>query len=117
MDGWHHVDFGAERTEELETLFRVAVRHHDQRPVALCVAHEREGWAGAPAGVLDDRIARLDQPVPLCTLDHRERHPVFHRPGWVQILELEPQLSTGLGHALLEPDERRVPDGGEDRAH
>ena len=85
--------------------------------VALRPADERERGPGAAARVLDDRVAGRDQPVPLGALDHRERHPVLHRAGRVAVLELHPELGAVRRRAPAQPDERRVPDRVEDRAH
>src|SRR5437763_360595 len=53
--------------------------------------------------------------LPVCSHDHRERHPVLHRPGWVQVLELDPDLGAACGRERPESDEGRVPDRREDR--
>ena len=112
-----HVELGAERAHQLEALLGEAVGDHDQRAVALRAADERDRGAGAAAGVLDDRVARRDEPVPLGALDHRLRHPVLQRAGRVRVLELQPELGAVLRRAVADPNERRVPDRLEDRLH
>jgi hypothetical protein len=114
LDGLDDVELGAERAHELEAFLGEAVGHHDQTPVALRAADERERRACAAAGVLDHGVAGVQQAVAFCTLDHGERHPVLHRPRRVAVLELHPQLGTVRGRAPRQPHERGIPDRSED---
>ena len=97
LDPGDDVELCAERAHELEALDAVAVGDHDPRWIPLGAADEGEGRAGAAAGVLDDGHPRLEETVPLGALDHRERHPVLHRSGRVQVLELDPHLGAVSG--------------------
>jgi hypothetical protein len=99
----------------LEALLGEAVGDHDQAPVALRSADERERRPRAAARVLDDRVARRDRAVALGALDHRERHPVLERARWIRVLELEPQLRAVRRRAACQSHERRVSDRVESR--
>jgi hypothetical protein len=115
LDRLDDVELGAERANELEALLREAVGHDDQAAVPLRTAHEREGRSRAASRVLDDRASRRQRAVLLGTLDHRERHPVLHRSGWISVLELHPHLGAAGRRAAGEPHERRVANRVEDR--
>ena len=117
LDRRNDVDLRPERAHELKALLGEAVGHHDQGSVALGLADECERRAGAAARVLDDGVARGEQPVAFCSLDHRERHPVLHRSARVAVLELQPELRAVRRRAAMHADEWRVPDRLEDRLH
>ena len=117
LDGRNDVDLRAERPHQLEALLGEAVGHHDQSAIPLRPADERERRAGTSARVLDDCVAGSEEPVALGTLDHRERHPVLHRPGRVAVLELQPELSAIRRRATAQTHERSVPDRLENRLH
>ena len=65
------------------------------QPVALLRGGEREADAGVAGGRLDDRPARLEQPVALGRLDHREADPVLDRAAGVEVLELGEDAARG----------------------
>ena len=70
----------------------------------------REAHAGVAAGRLDDGPARLDEPVALGGLHHRQRDAVLHRAAGVEVLHLDQHLRRQPGGHAAEPDERRVAD-------
>jgi hypothetical protein len=117
LDRRHDLELRAERAHQLEPLLSEAVGDHDQGAIALRATHERECGTGAPARVLDDGVAGRDQSVSFGALDHRERHPVLHRPRRIAVLELQPHLGAVRGHTVAQADERRVSDRLEDRLH
>jgi hypothetical protein len=50
------------------------------------------------------------QSIPFGTLDHRQRHPIFHRPGGIAILELHPDLCAAQRNAAPQANHWSVAD-------
>jgi hypothetical protein len=117
LDGTDDVEFGAERPHQLEALLGEAVGDHDQCAIALRCTHECEGGTRAPARVFDDDVAGRDQAVALCARDHRDRHPVLHRPRGIPVLELQPELRPVRRRTPVQSNERCVADRLEDGVH
>src|SRR6185369_11082891 len=110
LDRRYDVEVGAERAHELYPLVAEAVGDDDQHAVALRAADESERWPGAAARVLDNGRIRLEKPVALGALDHRERHAVLHRAARIQMLQLDPDLDAVRRHEAAQPHEGRVAD-------
>ena len=87
-----------------------ALREREHEVVAAGGAHERERDPGVAAGGLDDRrAARLDDPLGLGGLDHRDADPVLDRSARVEHLELGEQLDA-LGRDPRQLHHRRAAD-------
>ncbi len=92
----HQFEVGAERPHRLQLLLGERVRTDEADRVPLDRAHERQGTPGRTTRVLDDRLARPEITALLCSLDHRQCHPVLVGAGRVSGFELDPDLA-GVG--------------------
>ncbi len=117
FDRTHDLYLRSERPRQLKALLREAIGHHDHCSIPLRATDERDRRTRTAARVLDDCVPGRDQAVTLGAFDHRERHPILHRPGWVAVLQLEPELGTAHGRATPQPHQRRVADRLENRLH
>ncbi len=108
-------DLRAVRAQHRDLLLAHLVRHHEDAAVALPGCRDREADAGVAGGRLDDRSARLQLPVALGGLDHREADPVLHRAAGVEELELREDPRAARRRQAVEPDDRRAADEVEDR--
>ena len=107
---------GAEQLHVVELLFAEGIGGDDVEGVAFHRADQRQGDAGAAAGILDDRTAGFETPVGFRRLDHRERHPVLHAAGGVLVLGFEQEAGAVGGADMAQGDQRRVADAVEDGA-
>ena len=103
-------DLGAVAAQHRDLLLAHLVGHHEDAAVALLRRRDREPDAGVARGRLDDRAARLELPVALGGLDHREPDPVLVRAARVQELELREDRPGHVARDPVEPDDRRVAD-------
>ena len=81
-------DLGAVRAQHRDLLLAHLVGHDEDAAVALACRRDGEADAGVAGGRLDDRPARLQLPLALGLLDHREADPVLDRAAGVEVLEL-----------------------------
>ncbi len=85
------------------------------QPVALLAAARASPTPVLPGGRLDDRPARLELPVALGRLDHREADAVLDRAARVEVLELgedaradPPARSGRAGRSVCSPTRSRT---------
>ena len=109
------LDAGPIEPQQRLALAAHPVRKRQDQVVALGRAHERERDAGVAARRLHDRGApRLDPPLRLGGLDHRDADSVLDAAARVEGLELGEQPYLGLRCRPLEHGrdlhQRRVPD-------
>ena len=114
LEGFDHVevadfeDLRSERPRDRHALRAHPVGHDDEHPVALHGGHHAHRIAGVAAARLDDRVARMEQPLAFGSLDHVLRDARLDRARRVEELELDPDA--------VDPDQRgmadRVEDGG-----
>ena len=113
-------DLGAVRAEHRDLLLAHLVGHDEDAAVALAGRRDGEADAGVARGRLDDRPARLELPLALGLLDHREADPVLHRAARVQVLELGEDPRRGpaarAGRAGRSAVRRRGRGGSDTRA-
>jgi hypothetical protein len=107
-------DLRAVGAQHRDLLLAHLVRHDEDTAVALARRGDGEADAGVAGGRLDDRSARLQLPVALGLLDHREPDPVLDRAARVEELELRKNPGVPRRGEPVEPDDRRVPDEVED---
>jgi hypothetical protein len=109
----------AERRHVIALLRAECIGGHDAQRVAARGADEREGNAGAAAGVFDDAAARLEAPRSLRRRDHGQGHAVFHAPGRIGAFDLDQNPRAALRDDAPEREQRRaadaLQDGGVDR--
>ena len=103
-------DLGAVRAEHRDLLLAHLVGHDEDAAVALARRGDGEPDAGVARGRLDDRAARLELPLALGLLDHREADPVLHRAARVQVLELGEDAGVARRREPVEPYDRRRAD-------
>jgi len=104
------LELRAEHFHAAALLQRHRVVAHDPAAIPLHRAHEREGNAGAAAGVFDHRHAGFQVAAALGTLDHRERHAILVGAGGIVVLELHPHVRRSRGNDARQADQRRIPD-------
>ena len=107
-------DLGAVGAQHRDLLLAHLVGHDEDAAVALERRGDREPDARVPRGRLDDRAARLQQPVALGRLDHRQADPVLDRAAGVQVLELGEDRAGHVAGDAIEPDDRGAADELED---
>ena len=102
-------DLGAVRAEHRDLLLAHLVGHDEDAAVALARRGDGQPDAGVARGRLDDRAARLELPLALGLLDHREADPVLDRAARVQVLELGEDAGVARRREPVEPYDRREP--------
>ena len=112
-----HDDLGPVGLEQRDLLRSDLVGHHEHAAVAALGSDDGEADPGVAARRLDDRAARLQQPVALGRQDHLQRRAVLGRAAGVRGLHLHGQHA---GDPLdltdpAEPHERGVADQVEHR--
>ena len=100
-------DLGAVRAEHRDLLLAHLVGHDEDAAVALAGRCDGEADAGIARGRLDDRAARLQLPLALGLLDHREADPVLDRAAGVEVLELGQDPRVARRREPVEPHDRR----------
>jgi hypothetical protein len=103
-------DLGAVRAQHRDLLLAHLVRHDEDAAVALSRGRDGEADAGVAGGRLDDRAARLELPVALGLLDHREPDPVLDRAAGVEVLELGEDAGVAGRREPVQPYDRSAPD-------
>ncbi len=103
-------DLGAVRAEHRDLLLAHLVGHDEDAAVALAGRGDGQPDARVARGRLDDRAARLELPLALGLLDHREADPVLDRAARVEELELGEDPRVARRREPLEPDDRRAAD-------
>src|SRR5918992_1508042 len=88
----------AERRHLVQLVAAERVGADDVDGVALRGADQRERGAGAPARVLDDRVARPQPPVAFGPRDDGLGHPILHAARRVFPFELDEDLRAALRH-------------------
>ena len=106
-------DLGAVERQQLAALRGDVLGHDGDELVAAHAADHRQRDAGVAGGRLHDRVAGADRPAPLGVVDQRERRAVLDRPGRVVALELGQDADVRVGRDVLQLDERRVADRGD----
>jgi hypothetical protein len=86
------------------------VRRHDMQRISLHCADERQGYAGAAAGIFDDRAAGGETSICLCRFDHGQRHSVLHAACGILILEFQQDAGVVLGNDVAQGQQRGVAD-------
>src|SRR5215471_18084016 len=99
----------------LLAFFAHAFRHYDNARIPLYRGNERASDSSVAGGTLQYGHPFLQISPALCFLDHVEINTVLERAGWAEVLELDQDLRFNFGRYSIQPDERRISDGLQNR--
>src|SRR5271167_27462 len=99
----------AKKPHRTQLLVRKSVRRNRCKPISLDCAHHRQRRPGTSSRPFHHPHPRTQLAARLRPFNHRQRHPIFVRPGRIVVLQLHQNFRHPRRHNLPQPHHRRIP--------